>query len=296
MANDEPKLLFFINPGSGKQETDWKIEITEFFSDREIPVDIVELSNPCDPAMITEKIRSTAAEKVVAVGGDGTIKMVCESLLNTGKTLGILPAGSANGMARELGIPADPAAALELLIEGQARQIHLIKVNKELCIHLSDIGFNAFVVKKFEEDNTRGMKGYIKAAWNVIWQHRKMKVNLQTDTENVFRHAVMVVIANATKYGNGLVINPAGSLYDDLFEVVIVRKISFGELFKMRFGKNKKLNPKKTELFQTRSMEIISKHYVHFQVDGETMGKVKTVSAGLMDTRLKVITPKPESE
>jgi diacylglycerol kinase (ATP) len=296
MAKDEPKILFFINPGSGNKEIDWKTKITEFFTAQQIPVEIVELPNPCKPDMIRKKIKSTDAEKVVAVGGDGTIKMVSEGVLNTGKTLGILPAGSANGMARELEIPTDPDAAIGLLIEGQTRQIHLIRVNDEISIHLSDIGFNAFVVKKFEEENTRGMKGYIKAAWNVLWQHRRMKVNIQTDTENVYRYAVMVVIANATRYGNGVVINPEGSLYDDLFEVVIVRKISFTELLKMRFGKNKKLNPKKTELFQTRSMEIVSKHHVHFQVDGETMGKVKKVSAELIEARLKVIVPKTKSE
>ena len=122
-----------------------------------------------------------------------------------------------------------------------------------------------------------------------------MKVNLQTDNENISRYAVMVVIANATRYGNGVVINPEGSLYDDLFEVVIVRKISFYEIFKMRFGKKKQLNPKKTELFQTRSLEIISRHHAHFQVDGESMGKVKKISAELMAKKLRVIIPKPES-
>jgi YegS/Rv2252/BmrU family lipid kinase len=295
MANDTPKILFFINPGSGNNKTDWKTEITSFFSGKEIPIEIVELPNPCDVAFIRKKIKSTQAEKIVAVGGDGTIKLIGESMLNSGKTLGILPAGSANGMARELGIPTDPADALEVLLKGEARQIHLIKVNDELCIHLSDIGFNALVVKKFEEDDTRGMKGYLKATWNVLWQHRKMKVDLQTDNENVLRYAVMVVIANATKYGNGVVINPEGSLYDDLFEVVIVRKISFAEILKMRFGKKKQLNPKKTELFQTRSLKIVSKHYVHFQVDGETMGKIKEINAELLATRLTIITPKAGS-
>ena len=56
-----------------------------------------------------------------------------------------------------------------------------------LCIHLGDIGFNAFVVKKFEDENTRGMWGYIKAAWKVLRSHSKMDVDIKIDNEYIQR-------------------------------------------------------------------------------------------------------------
>lgn len=58
-------------------------------------------------------------------------------------------------MAKEFNIPAEATKAFEIIEHGIPKKIHLVKVNDEICIHLSDIGFNAFVVKKFEEENTR---------------------------------------------------------------------------------------------------------------------------------------------
>jgi diacylglycerol kinase (ATP) len=289
MAKDEPKMLFIVNPASGKQKIDWTQKIRDSLNGKQ-PFEIYELPVNGDESIIRDQIERLKPSKVIAVGGDGTVKLVAECLLHSDMELGILPAGSANGMARELEIPDDPQAAIDIVLHGKSRLIHLVKVNDELCIHLSDIGFNAWVVKKFEENDTRGMWGYMKATWNVLWRHRRMKLCLNTDQERVYRYAVMAVIANASKYGNGVVINPAGSLYDDLFEVVVVRKISLIELFKMRFT-NKPFNSNKTEVFQTKSLEIISKHYVHFQVDGETKGKVKQINAELLARALKVILP-----
>ncbi|MBC7851118.1 MAG: diacylglycerol kinase family lipid kinase [Chitinophagaceae bacterium] len=284
------KILFIVNPGSGNSKTDWPKEIDSFFAGKQIEIEQFELPNPCEPSMLKDHIVKSGASKVVAVGGDGTIKLVAEQLPNKSIPLGILPAGSANGMAKELGIPATPAEALLILLEGELREIHLVQVNKEICIHLSDVGFNAFVVKKFEDDKVRGMWGYFKAAWKVLWTHSRMTVNIKTDDETILREAVMVVIANATMYGNGVVINPSGSLYDNAFEVVLIKQISLKEILKMRFTR-KDPDPGKTEIFQTSSLQIKSKQKMHFQVDGEYRGKVKEVTADISNVRLTVICP-----
>ena len=287
------KILFIINPGSGNNNTDWKKEIEFYFKDRLFEIEIVDLPNPCEPEMIRELIQKTGAAKVIAVGGDGTVKLVAEILKNSTMSMGILPAGSANGMAKELGIASEPAEALRTLVDGEIQKIHLVKVNNEICIHLSDVGFNAFVVKKFEDENTRGMWGYIKAAWKVLWSHSRMTVNLKIGEETIQREAVMVVIANASMYGNGVVINPQGSLYDKLFEVVIIKRISLMEIIKMRFF-HKDFHPDKTELFQTQSLLIKSKRKMHFQIDGEYKGKINTVNAEILTACLDVIVPSKE--
>jgi diacylglycerol kinase family enzyme len=105
----------------------------------------------------------------------------------------------------------------------------------------------------------------------------------------------MVVIANATTYGTGVVINPNGDLSDDLFEVVIVKKISFGELFKMRFS-HKPFHPRKTEVFQTSTLKISTTHHVHFQVDGEYLGKLYSVNAEIIPEAVTLIVPADEKK
>ncbi|MDZ7898876.1 MAG: diacylglycerol kinase family protein [Arcicella sp.] len=77
-----------------------------------------------------------------------SVELVAECIIKTSIVLGILPGGSANGLARELGIPEDPAEALDVLIYGMVRKIHTTTVNDQLCIHLSDVGLNAYLMKK----------------------------------------------------------------------------------------------------------------------------------------------------
>ncbi len=295
MIKATKKLFFLVNPSAGKNNIDWKQKIQEHFSAKNQDFEIFELPNPCDPALIRKKIASTAPDTVIAVGGDGTLKLAVEATRGMDIVIGLLPAGSANGMAKELGIPVDPEGALNLITEGTVRNIHLTKINESLCIHLSDIGFNAYVVKMFQEENRRGMWGYIKAAWKVLWSYSKMLVEIKMDDGYVRRKASMVVIANGTRYGTGVVINPEGTLDDDLFEVVIVRKISFSELFKMRFS-HKPFHPKKTEIFQTSALKITTTHHVHFQVDGEYLGKLYSVYAKILPKAVKIIVPIQESK
>ncbi len=289
------KLLFIINPGSGKNGKDWHTIIKAYFKPLPHTIELFDLPEPCVPKKVKEKIDGYKPQRVVAVGGDGTIKLVATCVQQTNIPLCILPAGSANGMAKELAIPEDAEKALDIAVNGIAKKISLIKINDELCIHLSDIGFNAFIVKEFEKSDTRGMGGYLKASWKVLWNNPVMEVAIQTDKEVVTRNAAMIVIANATKYGTGALINPDGRLDDKVFEVIVIKKISVGEIFKMMVS-HKPYDPKKTEIFQTGSLHIRSHRKAHFQVDGEYLGKVNNVQAAIVADALEVMVPAEEKK
>jgi diacylglycerol kinase (ATP) len=283
-------LLFIINPGSGAKSIDWREEINTFFQERPHRLSFYELEQGCSAASIRSQIEDNMPDMVVAAGGDGTVKLVAESLLGKNIPMAILPGGSANGMARELKIPDKPADALQVVVDGEIKQIHVLRVNDEVCIHLSDVGFNAYVVKRFEETNTRGKWGYLKAAWKALWSHGYMDVTIEADDEYVTHKAAMVVLANATMYGSGVVINPEGSLEDDLFELVIIKKISLPEIFKMRFT-DWQFNEKKTQVLQTTSAEIKSTHRLHFQIDGEYRGRLQHVKAEILPQAISIMVP-----
>jgi len=282
------KLLFIVNPGSGKGEVNYTEEITAFFKERAEEIEIYELPSDCSLEALKSTIKKSKADRVIAVGGDGTLKLVAECLVNTETPIGIIPAGSANGMAKELGIPLELQEALELATAGSLKKIHAVMVNKELCIHLSDIGFNAYLVKKFDELPTRGMQTYAKAAWHAFWNHQKMDVSFKIDGKTINQKAAMVVIANATQYGTGLEINPDGKLDDRLFEVIIVKEYAVMEILKIWISKLP-WNPKKIESHQLSELEIRTKHKVHFQVDGEYLGKVDRVVAKILPEALTII-------
>ncbi|MEP7278626.1 MAG: diacylglycerol kinase family protein [Bacteroidota bacterium] len=289
MPHMEPlKLLFIINPGAGTRNIHWPSEIDAFFNLLPHTTEQFLLEQHCSIDTIKDKINASAPDRVVAVGGDGTVKLVAECLLHTNIILGILPGGSANGLAKELGIPADVQGALQHLLKPETQRIHLVEINHQRCIHLSDIGFNASVIKLFELGRRRGMAGYISAAWKVLWKHAVMQVTLQMGSHTIRRQAAMVVIANATRYGSGAVINPLGRLDDDVFEVVIIKKVSFAEIFKMMVT-HRPYDKTKTELYQTQSLNIQSKKKVHFQIDGDYLGKTDRIEASILINALTII-------
>ena len=287
------KILFALNPVSGgKSNQNWEVSIREYFQDLPHTIEIFMLGGENDELSLNQSISNMKPDRVVAVGGDGTVQMAAKILLGSGTPLGILPAGSANGMAKELEIPNEPDEALNIVVNGIVRAADVIRINKkEICLHLSDIGLNAKLVKYFEESNWRGKLGYARVLFKALRNKRPMKVMITLNGEKVVREAFMVVLANASKYGTGAVINPDGSLYDGVFEVVIIRKFSIREIIKM-FIKFLPLNPSKTEVISATSVVINTHGKVHFQIDGEYLGKVKEVEAIILPGQLNLLIPK----
>lgn len=287
------KLLFAVNPSSGgTSNQSWESVIRDYFADLPHTIEIFMLTGEHDDDSLRHWIDRFKPDRVIAVGGDGTVQMAAKQLLGSGIALGILPAGSANGMAKELDIPNSPEGALNIVISGEIKAADVIRINKhEICLHLSDIGLNAKLIKYFEEHNWRGKLGYARVLFKALRRKRPMKVKIALNDKEVEREAFMVVLANATKYGTGAVINPKGNLYDGMFEVVIIRKFSIAEIFKM-FVRFLPLNPQKTEIISATSVVINTYGKAHFQVDGEYLGKVRQVEAEILRGQLNLIIPK----
>lgn len=287
------KLFFIINPGSGNNNTDFKPLIEDYMKSSLHEYNFYKLENNIAIDELKKIILDYKPDRVVSVGGDGTVNLIAKCLLKSEIPIGILPAGSANGMAKELAIPADMKEALDIITTGRIKKIHAIMVNEKLCIHLCDIGFNAFIIKKFETLNKRGMWGYTKSFWKVLWQNYRLDVIVETDNKRIKRSAAMVVIANATQYGTGVVINPEGKLNDHLFEVIVIRKLSLTEILKMKLT-HKPYNSDKTELFHTSSLEIKTNRKAHFQIDGEYLGKVNELRGIIIPEAINFIVPSHE--
>ena len=290
--NPSLKLLFVVNPVSGgKEKHDWEAAIRAYFKERLHTAEIYVLNGKDDKRSIQYHIDLLLPDRVVAVGGDGTVKLLTGLLKETNIPLGIIPAGSANGMAKELGIPLTAEQALDIIVEGEPKKIDLVRINEEeICIHLSDIGLNAMLVKYFEQSKKRGMWSYGKAIFRVLWEKQKLRVTIKTDDVEITRKAYMVALANARKYGTGANINPDGDVADGKFEVVVVRKLNVLEVLKAIFT-DRSFHPRRIEVFSTKNLSMAIHRKAHFQVDGEYMGKVSSLEARVLPRILTVMTP-----
>ncbi|WP_028298472.1 diacylglycerol/lipid kinase family protein [Olivibacter sitiensis] len=289
--SQQPVLSFYcvINPNAGAKKTNYKSEISRYFATTPHHIAFYVLEKGCSVAEIRDEIAKNKPDRVIAVGGDGTVKLVAECLLHSPIPLAIIPAGSANGMAREFDIPNDLTMALEIAQYGAPRQIHAANINGQLCVHLADVGMNAHIIKRFQETNIRGMAGYAKAAWRTFKSKKRIKFILYDKGMMLKRKAEMLVVANGTTYGTGVRINRDGSLFDNKIEIILVKTISLLELIKMRFSKRIPFNPFKTEIIKTKKVEINCNRPSYFQIDGEYIGKISKLKVEIIEHAMSVI-------
>jgi diacylglycerol kinase family enzyme len=283
------KILFVINKVSGSGKENWRNLISNYFTEKSSSIEFFELPDNPDAEKIRNSIKTTKPQLVVAVGGDGTVSLVALALRQEKIPMAIIPAGSANGMAAELNIPNTAEEALDVISTGEVRSCDAIKIGDRYCLHLSDIGLNAQLIKYFSEGKLRGKLGYARVILKTLWRRKKIQVSIKA-REEIKREAFMIVLANASKYGTGAVINPEGRINDGLFEVVIVRQLSISQLLKMLFRPGP-FNPTKIETHHASSVSISTRSRVHFQIDGEYLGKVTHIEAAIEKNFVDLVLP-----
>jgi diacylglycerol kinase (ATP) len=293
MLKEDPlKLLFVINPVSGgKSKINWETRIREYFNPLPHTVEIFLLGGDSDADSIRHYISKLNPDRVIAVGGDGTIKAVAEHLIGSDISLGIVPGGSANGMAKELDLPMDLEKNLDIILHGQPKKMDVIRINdREISIHLSDIGLNALLIKYFEKNKGRGKWGYFKAIFRTMWEKQLMEVHIVGNNVDERRKAFMIVLANASKYGTGALINPKGDLYDGEFELIIVQRLALVELIKM-LVQHRQLNPNKIDIIKVKEVTLTPSKKAYFQVDGEYRGRTTKIHARILPGQLNIMLP-----
>ena len=288
------KIFFVINPRSGTEKNtildsliSAKAEELKF----EFEIYLIE-GNDCEN-IIRKKIEQIQPDIVAAAGGDGTVNILAGILAYTNITLLIIPIGSANGMARELQIGNTPELALSLLETGITQPIDLIKINGKVCIHLADVGLNARIVKRFEQEKKRGMFSYARHLLAEVFLLKHYRFIIKYENKVIKRKAVSLTFANASKYGTGAVINPTGLIDDGKFELVIIKPFPDIKLLSIawKMFRNKLLTSDYVEIISCNEAVIRSNRKTTLQIDGEIINRVREIKVEMMHHALKVLVP-----
>lgn len=207
------KTLYIVNPLSGGKPKD---RIVRDITDGE-----VVFTKRAGEA--TGLAASSDADVVVAVGGDGTVSEVASGLIGTGKTLGIIPCGSGNGLALHLGLSLNPRKALRQLREGVIQPMDYGIVNGKPFFCTTGVGLDAEVAWQFASSGKRGLWTYISLAWK-IWQDFKPDIySVIVDGEEKYHGtAVFITVGNANQWGNQARITSLASIQDGLLDVCVV--------------------------------------------------------------------------
>ncbi|MES2387552.1 MAG: diacylglycerol kinase family protein [Bacteroidota bacterium] len=289
------RILFVINPVAGGTD---KSDLAELIRDMAGPLNfeyrIYYTTGNKDFERLKYLADTEKPDTLVACGGDGTVTLAARTILNTNIALSIIPIGSANGLAGELNIPRDSAAAITLAATGRSRSVDTVLINnKFLGLHLADVGMNAVIVRRYKVGHMRGFWAYTKQLLRELIYLRSHRYTVVFPGTRKTVKAVMIAVCNSRKYGNGAVVNPPGRINDGLFEVCIFKKLSHLSLPAIiwHFFRGTLQFSHFAEIISTESVQIINPKKRPVQVDGEFIGRPGIVDAVILHKSLLLIVP-----
>jgi diacylglycerol kinase (ATP) len=190
-----------------------------------------------DARRLAQRAAEDGADLVVAWGGDGTVNEVAAALAGTRTSLGIVPAGSGNGLARELGVPGDAAGALAHALGARPRSIDAGEIGGRLFVNIAGIGLDARIARRFNARRARrrGFVTYVAVTVAEIARGDVVVSRIELPGEYLDTRASLVAFANSSQYGNGARVAPGARIDDGLLDMVVVEAASaLGTLWRAR--------------------------------------------------------------
>jgi diacylglycerol kinase (ATP) len=233
--------------------------------------------------------------KIVAAGGDGTINEVVNGLAGSTATLGLLPIGTVNVFAMELGLPSHNLGLCWNIIQGDhIRLVDLPSANAKYFVQLAGVGLDAQVVKETSLALKRnfGPLSYLIAAAQIA-ARRPPRLFIESENTSI-EEGSFVLIGNGRRYGGPFPFFKQAVIDDGLLDVVVFKQLGYLEIIKylqdVFFSSEIRLP--EVEYFQTRRLRVSSDQDVPVELDGELVGNCP-VEFQLCESRLRVLAPPP---
>ena len=276
------KATLISNPKTGRYASRRLRPIPELASRLEslgLKVDLRLTSGPGDAAEIAGRVARNGSSDVIVAGGDGTINEAIQGIAGTNARLGIIPRGTANVLARELGLPLDDEQALKIAAQGKTREIYLgLAIDETTNEHrhfvlMAGIGLDASVVRHVQPSLKKRIgKGAFwisglshLATWNP--KPFTLEINDQKYT------ATFAAIGKSARYGGDLAITPGARLDQREFEVCIIQTMSrLRYLYLLSYAMREGMPRDTPEVQFVKATSVKAYGDAQVQVDGELLG------------------------
>ncbi len=228
--------LFIINPkaGRGSSLRTWQRIAHRVAGDARY--DAVIPSSYSETRRVAAEAVADGVDRVIVVGGDGTIVAVAQELAYTDTAMGVVPAGTGNDFARNIGLPREPEAALHVALGEQKRRIDLGQtVGGEYFINAAGIGFDGEVAAR-AASFPKGLGGtlpYLASAVTTLARYQPIPMTVTVDGDSVTGRCAMVAIANGQNYGGGMRIAPMADPLDGQLDVILASELGRLELLNL---------------------------------------------------------------
>lgn len=293
------KVFFIVNKYSGKGFQE-KVEgqIIDACMTAGVEGTIEYTQHKGHATALAREAAAAGFSRIFARGGDGTVNEAARGLVHSSAALGILPAGSGNGLARHLGVPLSLPAALRQLSHFRMLTMDTLRINDGLSVNVSGFGFDGYVASLFGKDGKRGLLGYSKLVLREFLRYKTFEISAEIDGKISHHKAFMVAVANASQFGNNAVVAPDASVSDGIVDVCFIKKVPLIEaipfltkLFQGRIRKSRFVTLVKAKNFKA---QLSSPQPYH--LDGEPAKPTARFDVAVQPDSLRVIVPEPQRQ
>ena len=217
-----------VSPDAARARAELASAIVDHHGD---PAEVFVTERQGHARELTKAAVARGTRLVMAWGGDGTINEIASTLAFGEVPLGIVPAGSGNGLARQLAISPVPHEAIRHAIAAEPRRIDVGEIDGRLFVNLAGIGLDAHVAAKFGEasNRRRGFAAYASIAARALMTYEPASYVIRADSDETPcapLRAVLITVANSPEFGNGAVIAPGAKVDDGLLDLVVMAEHS----------------------------------------------------------------------
>ena len=298
------KIAVIINPAAGPAGRRQSVEVREAWAAEFVRrhghnVWTGVIDGPGHGADLARTAVGQGAELVIAWGGDGTINAVGSALLHGPCALGIVPAGSGNGLARELGIPSRVEAAFRAAMEGADRVIDAGELNGRVFFNVAGVGLDAHIAEVFARSagHARGISAYVTTTVREVFRYQPSHYVVREDETGFVREgsALFISAANTRQWGSGAQIAPYARPDDGRLDLVLIDArpplVIASQLWRLYTRSVAKVGG--TVIRPVREVSISARPPAPVHVDGEPIGLCDQIAIRVRPAALRVRVPHP---
>jgi len=291
-----------INLASGSSDEEVRRRVADVFEANGLKVDVSLARGGEEIATLTDEALAGNWSTIVAGGGDGTINLVASKIIDSGRVLGVLPLGTLNHFARDLGISHDLEEAVRTIVAGHVARVDVGEVNHHLFVNNSSLGLYPTIVREREKKQRLGSRKWPAFVWAAVTALRRypfLDVRLQVDGKDFHRKTPFVFIGNNEYTMEGFDIGRRYQLDRKHLSVYIAHRTGRWGLFRLAlralFGRLK--NEKDFMAMQTSELTIETKHKrLRVAFDGEVDVMERPLHYHIRPGALQVIVPANEEK
>jgi YegS/Rv2252/BmrU family lipid kinase len=295
------RARIIANPASGGAQTDAALrelaDTARWLTERGLPTELRLTRRPGHATDLAREAASAGYDMVVAAGGDGTVNDVIQALAGYRTALGVLPMGTVNVWAREMGIGLNATEARETLLHGVRRRVDLGRAGQRYFLMMAGVGFDAEVARRVEHGRLKrfGLKllEYLATAGLLSVTRPSDTIRITIGARKRREQALMVIIGNTRLYGGAMTFTQRAVADDGALDVLVIGSggiLHRAHVLGRAFLRLPATGPR-VRYERTQSLRLESKRPVPVQVDGEVIGYLP-MTFGVAPLALSVIVPR----